>query len=241
MKISNLPMKRGLSGRHAYRAAVFMALACLQPLRAEESWQVWLDQSASKDLTEKSTVRAAQSFRHDCTEGRLATYYLEAGYARHLRSWLDGGMGYRQQYDKRDGHWIEENRPFVELTPRWKTRLATLSDRNRLEYRVRAGQEDIWRYRNKLALQWNAWEAFGLKPYVAAEAFVDESAKLKERNRTRFTLGIRTDPDRFLLRKVRARWTEALAMDYYVAVQRTKRSDQWTDEYIVGVQLGVHF
>ena len=209
--------------------------------RAEESWQVWFDPSASKDLTEKSTVRAAQSFRYDCDEDRLATYYLEAGYTRHPLSWLDGGLGYRQQYDKRDGHWIEENRPFVELTPRWKARLATLSDRSRLEYRVRDGQEDSWRYRNKLTAQWNAWEALGLKPYVAAEAFVDESAKLKERNRTRFTLGIRTDPDRFLLRKVRARWTEALAMDYHVTVQRTKKSDQWTDEYIGGVQLGVHF
>ncbi|MGD9782938.1 MAG: DUF2490 domain-containing protein [Kiritimatiellia bacterium] len=241
MKNSNLPMKRGLSGRQTYCAAVLMALACLHPARAEESWQVWLDQSASKDLTEKSTVRAAQSFRYDCDEGRLATYYLEAGYARHLRSWLDGGLGYRQQYDQRDGHWIEENRPFVELTPRWKTRLATLSDRNRLEYRVRAGQEDVWRYRNKLTLQWNAWAAFGLKPYVAAEAFADESAKLKERNRTRFTLGLRTDPDRFLLRRVRARWAETLAMDYYVIVQRTKNNDQWADEYIAGLQLGVHF
>ena len=139
MNGSNPTMKCEINRRRTYGGAVLMALICLLPARAEESWQIWLDQAASKALTEKSTVRVAQSFRYDCDESRLATYYLEAGYARHLRSWLDGGLGCRQQYDKRDGHWIEENRPFVELTPRWKTRLATLSDRSRLEYRFRDG------------------------------------------------------------------------------------------------------
>ena len=76
---------------------------------------------------------------------------------------------------------------------------------------------------------------------MAAEAFVDESADLKERNRTRFTLGIRTDPDRHLLRNADARWAQALAMDYFVMVQRTKNDDRWTDEYIAGVQLGWSF
>ena len=76
---------------------------------------------------------------------------------------------------------------------------------------------------------------------MAAEAFVDESVDLQERNRTRFTLGIRTDPDRHLLRNVETRWAQVLGMDYSVTVQRTKKDDQWTDEYIAGVQLGMQF
>ena len=223
-------------------SAALLALAAASPARAGSDWQAWIDQAASKALSEQTTVRVAQSFRYSFDENQLATWYLEAGGTWQARSWLALGAGYRQQYDRRDGHWIEENRPFAELTLRRKFRAATISDRNRIEYRIRDGQEDIWRYRNKLALQYNAWEAgFGLKPYVAAEAFVDESADLRERNRTRFALGLRTDPDRYLLRNVETRWAQALAMDYSVTVQRTKKDDEWTDEYVAGVQMGWSF
>ena len=223
-------------------AAALLALAAASPARAGGDWQVWLDQAASKDLSENAAVRVAQSFRHSCDEGRLATYYLEAGGTWNVRPWLALGLGYRQQYDRRDGHWVEENRPFADATLRGKIRSVTLSDRNRIEFRERAEQDDVVRYRNKLTLQYNAWEpGFGLKPYVAAEAFVDESADLQERNRTRFALGIRTDPNRHLLQKVEARWAQALAMDYSVMVQRTKTDDEWTDEYIAGMQLGWNF
>jgi len=219
-----------------------LALMLPDPVRAGSDWQAWLDQAASKALSEKTAVRLAQSFRYSFDESQLATYYLEAGGTWDVWPWLALGLGYRQQCDKRDGHWLEENRPFADATLRWKTRMATLSDRNRIEYRVREEQDDIVRYRNKLTLQYNVWEpGFGLKPYVAAEAFVEESADLQERNRTRFALGIRTDPDRCLLRNVEARWAQALAMDYSVTVQRTKKDDQWTDEYIAGVQAGWNF
>ena len=223
-------------------AAALLALGAASPARAGGDWQVWLDQAANKALSDQTAVRVAQSFRYSFAEDRLATYYLEAGATWDARPWLALGLGYRQQYDRRDGHWLEENRPFADATLRRKIRAVTISDRSRIEYRDRDGQEDIWRYRNKLTLQVNAWEpGFGLKPYVAAEAFIDESADLRERNRTRFALGLRTDPDRYLLRNVESRWAQALAMDYSVTVQRTKEDDQWMDEYIAGVQLGLQF
>lgn len=211
-------------------------------VRAEDSWQVWCDQAVDKTLTEKSSIRAGQSFRYACDKGELATYFLEAGYVRHSVSWLDLGLSYRQQFDKRDGEWLKEDRPYIDVTPIWKTELITISDRSRLEYRMREDQSDTTRYRNKLTLQYNAWQAgFGLKPYIAAEAFVDESARLKDRDQSRFTLGIRTDPDRHLLRALGASLGHILTMDYYVTGQRTKKNEEWVDAYIAGVQLGVHF
>ena len=223
-------------------SAALLALAAASAARAGSDWQAWLDQAVGKKLSEQTAVRVAQSFRYSFEENRLATYYLEAGGTWNARSWLALGLGYRQQYDRRDGHWLEENRPFADATLRGKIRSVTITDRNRIEYREREEQDDIIRYRNKLTLQVNAWEpGFGLKPYVAAEAFVDESADLQERNRTRFALGIRTDPNRHLLRSVETRWVQALAMDYSVTVQRTKKDDDWTDEYIAGVQLGINF
>jgi hypothetical protein len=209
---------------------------------AGSDWQAWIDQAVSKGLTERLTVRVAQSFRYSFDESQLATYYLEAGGTWAARSWLSLGAGYRQQVDRRESRWIGENRPFADAILRWNIRSVAISDRNRIEYRNREEQDDIFRYRNKLTVQYNAWEpGFGLKPYAAAEAFIDESANLKERNRTRFTLGIRTDPDRHLLRNVEASWTQSLAMDYSVTVQRTKKDGDWADEYIAGVQAGWNF
>jgi hypothetical protein len=223
-------------------SAALLALAAASAARAGGDWQAWLDQAISQKLTDQTAVRVAQSFRYSFEEHRLATYYLEAGATWSARPWLALGLGYRQQYDKRDGHWVEENRPFADATLRAKIWSVTITDRNRIEYREREEQDDVVRYRNKLTLQVNAWEpGFGLKPYVAAEAFIDESADLKERNRTRFALGLRTDPDRLLLRNVEARWAQALAMDYSVTVQRTKKDDEWTDEYIAGVKIGMNF
>lgn len=222
--------------------ALAMAACALSAARADSPWNVWCDQVADKPISEKSMLRAGQSLRYSCDDGRLSTYYLEAGYVHHTLSWLDLGVAYRQQYDYRGGHWLEENRPYGDLSVRWKTPRVTVSDRSRLEYRHREEQDGTWRYRNKIILQYNAWDkAFGLKPYLAAEAFVDESGGLRERDQTRYTVGIRTDPERHLLRAVQWRLGDAMSMDYYVTQQRTKKSDEWTDEYIAGVQVGVHF
>jgi hypothetical protein len=238
--IRNLDMKNLRPNR--WLAAALLMFLMLSSARAGDSWQVWFDQAADTELSEKSSVRAGQSLRYACDDGQLATYYLEAGYTRHALDWLDWGLAYRQQYDKRDGRWLEENRPYAEVTPRWRTRMVTVSDRNRVEYRIREDQDDTSRYRNKLAVQYNEWEAgFGLKPYVAVEAFVDASADLKERDQTRFTIGIRTDPEKHVLRKVKDRMRHEWAMDYYVTRQRVEKSGEWESSYIAGVQLGIKF
>lgn len=223
-------------------AVALAVFAGLHMAYAEDSWQVWLDQTARKHLSDKSSVRAGQSLRFEADTGDLAAYYLEMGYVRRPLSWLDLGLAYRQQYTRSNGHWIEENRPYADVTPRWTTRMVTIYDRNQLEYRRVEGQDDTARYRNKLTLQLNAWgEDFGLKPYLSVETFINESVRLNESNRNRFTAGIRTDPERGFLRVIKFQAHHSLSMDYYITTQRTKTGGAWEDMYIAGVQLGVDF
>ncbi len=210
---------------------LFLSVMLGQRALADETWHFWLDQAADAKVSDKTTIRAGQSFRYSYNDGKLSTYFLEAGGGRQVASWLDVGAAWRQQYDRREGHWFEENRPYGEATFRWKTRLTTLSDRNRLEYRFLEDQKNISRYRNKLTVQINPMGGgFELKPYVAAEAFVDESARLKNRDRTRLTLGVRKDV-----------MSRALTLDGYVSKDRVKKSDRWSDNYIAGFQLGFHY
>lgn len=210
--------------------------------RADDSWQAWFDQEAASDLSEMWSLRAGQSFRYAVEPGRLDGYYLEAGCTWHPQPWLDCGLAYRQHYDQRDDRWLDENRPYADLTLRYRLRQLTLVDRNRVEYRMRDEQSNSARYRNRLTLQSERWAVgFGLKPYVAAEAFVDESLRLRERDRTRLTVGIRTAADRGFLRAITSRVGHAITMDYSLAGQRTKADDEWINAYIAAVKLGVAF
>ncbi|MDA0578095.1 MAG: DUF2490 domain-containing protein [Verrucomicrobia bacterium] len=210
--------------------------------RAGDSWQVWMGQGVDQAVTKRTTLRAAQSFQYAIDSGALATYYVDAGGGVYVTDWLDLGAAYRQQYDKRDGHWQAESRPYGDATLFWKSRWVTLSDRNRLEYRNREEQSDTLRYRNKLTVQYHARsDGVGFKPYVAMEAFADESARLRERDRMRFTLGVRREPQRGLLRKLADDAGRALTMDWYVTEQRTKKANDWTNEYIAGIKIGIHF
>jgi len=223
-------------------AVLVILLTISRGALARDSWQVWMDQVASKALSDKSSLRAGQSFRYSCDEERLETYFIEAGFSRRFLHWLESGLAYRQQFARRGDHWLEENRPYVDVTVQWRNPRVTLSDRNRLEYRGLEGQDDSFRYRNKAMLHYNKWEPpFGLKPYVAVEAFMDDSVRLNERNRTRLTFGIRTDPERGLLHAFQAHAGLALAMDYYVMVQRAKKDGRWMEEYVAGAQLGAQF
>jgi hypothetical protein len=68
-----------------------------------------------------------------------------------------------------------ENRPLVEMTPRFHFPLATLfSDRNRGEFRFISGKSFSWRYRNRASLERNfAIRKYYFTPYLRDEIYYD--------------------------------------------------------------------
>ena len=229
---------------HRVRRGVCTALAVaavVPAVRAGSPWQVWFDQAASVWVS-AGTIRAGQSLRYSLEDDDVSTYYMEVGYGGCLQDWLSAGISYRQQYDRRDGGWIRENRPYADLTIRWETALVTISDRSRLEYRSRQNAEATFRYRNKLSLQYDGWHnAAGARPYFSTEAFVDESVRLRERDRTRSTLGLKLDPGRWFgrAREPSAGW--AVSVDCSAMTQRTRKGGQWRDEHIASLKIGIAF
>lgn len=229
----------------AQRCLVSVALAVgLAPAAhaLNSDWHAWLTQSAGMDITSNTAVQFNQSFRFASEPSKLSSYYLEGGYIYGWREWLDLAAYYRQQYAKSADSWQAENRPYVDVTPRVKFGEFTLFDRNRLEYRHFEDAPDTTRYRNKLALQSDGdWLGWGLKPYVAAEAFVSESANLHNRDQTQYTIGVRTDPTERLLKYVKRRRDYRLSMDHFFTLQRVLKNNEWADQYILGLTFGVFF
>jgi hypothetical protein len=205
-------------------------------------WHLWLNQSVGWNVTSNSFLQLNQSFRLSSEPTQLVGYYLEGGYVYGWKEWLDVAAFYREQYSKSTGEWRQENRPFVDVTPRVKFGEFTLFDRNRLEYRRFADEPDTARYRNKLALQFNGdLLEWGLKPYVAVEAFVSESANMSNRDQMQFTFGIRTDPEEHMLKFVKKHEGYKLNMDHFFILQRVRRENEWVDQYILGLSLGIFF
>ena len=213
------------------------------PVRALNSdWHVWLNQSAGMDFTSNSTAQFNQSFHFTHEPTQMNLYYLEGGYIYRPKSWLDLAAYYHQQYSKKSDSWQAENRPFVDVTPKLRLGDLMLFDRNRLEDRHFEDTQDTYRYRNKLTLQFNGdWLGLGLKPYVAVEAFVSESANLHNRDQTQFTIGIRTDPEEYLRKFLIKKDDRRISMDYFFILQRVLRNNEWVDQNIVGASLGVFF
>ena len=229
----------------ARSALLVVALMCwlAQPACALNSdWHLWLNQSVGVDISSNSAAQFNQSFRFNSAPTKLASYYLEGGYIYGWRDWLDLAAYYRQQYSKSADSWQAENRPYVDVTPKLHIWGTTIFDRNRVEYRHFEDAPDTTRFRNKLALQFDGdWLGWGLKPYVAAEAFVSESANLHNRDQTQYTIGFRTNPEEHLLKFVKKKSNYRLSMDHFFTLQRVLKNNEWVDNYILGMTFGVFF
>ncbi len=90
-----------------------------------------------------------------------------------LADWLTLGFGYKQVFEKEGDDWQVENRPLVNITVRTKLSGWVLGSRSRLEYRIPDDEEEVWRYRNKVAVV-PPWMLTGWKiqPYIADEVFI---------------------------------------------------------------------
>ncbi len=160
--------------------------------------------------------------------GELVEYNVELGLTTKLSSWFDLALFYRQQYEKKGADWLEENRPHLNGTIKWKWNDISFSDRSRVELRIKENKNDIVRYRNKITVTCpKTWTKFNIQKYIADEIFIDSDKG--ELNRNRLYVGLKAKPH------------EHLKADVYGLWQTSEKSDEWTDVYVVGAKLGIVF
>jgi len=151
-------------------------------------WQYWnregIEGNISRDLKAKMEVEFR--FGDNCSE--LYHQYSELGLAYRCAGWLDLGLNYRQIYEKKGEVWNQENRPHINATLKWGWLGLKFEDRSRLEYRIREGKDNIFRYRNKLTVKLPKINQFKIEPYIAEEPFYDFDAS--EVNKNRVYMGV---------------------------------------------------
>jgi hypothetical protein len=100
--------------------------------------------------------------------------HLDMNLSYELSEWLEIGTNYRYISRSTDDGWRRENRPNINAEIKWGWLDFEFSDNNKLEYRIREDNEDIFRYKNKLKIEYPVeWTVLKISPYASEEIFCD--------------------------------------------------------------------
>lgn len=87
---------------------------------------------------------------------------------------MEIGTNYRYISRATPDGWKRENRPSINAELKWKWVDFEFSNNNKLEYRMIEDYEDIFRYKNKLKIEYPVeWTALKISPYASEEIFCD--------------------------------------------------------------------
>lgn len=100
--------------------------------------------------------------------------HLEVVLSYDFLEWLEIGTNYRYVSRVTDDEWKRENRPSIYAELKWDWADFEFSNNNKLDYRIRQDDEDIFRYKNKLKIEYPVeWTALKISPYVSEVIFYD--------------------------------------------------------------------
>ncbi len=150
-------------------------------LFADSDWQCWYHYKASLDLKDNVVISVAPEFR--CKD-YLDKYYthIETGLDWKIKKWISVNVSYRHIFTRQDKDWNQEYRPQVNLTLMHTLNKCKLSNRCRIEYRVR-NDENSFRYRNKTSCKLPIITLLHIGPYFAEEFFYDFQVDRINKNR----------------------------------------------------------
>lgn len=198
------------------RKTIVMILFTLFPLLSYSSdWQYW-----NTDSIEYQNIKLEGEFYvedNDC-------YYkhVDIGYSDDIINWLEAGINYRYITENEK----EENRIHGNLTLKEKILNLKISDRNRLEYRIKE-TDTAWRYRNRFRLE---YPMLWISPYVDDEIFIPMTdSQSGTINQNRISAGLKI------------KLTSYASFKLYAMLISEKNDSDWDETNILGSEISVNF
>ncbi len=149
---------------------------------ADEDCEYWGELKVAGAVDDDLAFRTSSSARFD-EDGRHHYYtHTEIGFDWKVSRHVILGAYYRHVNTGGEDEWGVEYRPHLNVTFHGKLGWLGLSDRQRMEYRLREGDESF-RYRNRLTVSSPGLTGLGVRPYVAVEPFYDFGANEINKNR----------------------------------------------------------
>ncbi len=196
----------------------------------DEGFQWWSTVGGSFGIAKNWKGTYEQEIRMGDDGGNFYYEHTDAGFVYSgLAKWLDVGANFRYISEKNDENgWVQENRPHLNATLKGRMFGLSVSDRNRIEYRDREEEKDVWRYQNKLTVTFPfELTALKLKPYVADSIFITLNDDNIDENRvySGFICGL----------------TEWLDLDLYFMWDTSRSDGEWKDIKVLGTSFKLRF
>lgn len=149
---------------------------------AGNDWEYWsnFEVSGTIDNNLALKIKVEPRYSNDCSDHYYTSFQF--GLDWKLEEWLVVSPYYEHVDNKKNGDWQVEERPFLDVTGKWKLYKLSFSDRNRLEYRIKENDE-FFRYRNKLTVKLPKLTRLEIQPSVAEELFYDFGEDKLNKNR----------------------------------------------------------
>jgi len=200
---------------------------CVSNLYARDDWQYWSKFALEANYIEDLTLKVGGELRLRDDFSELALANVETILLYQPIKYLEFGPLYKFESAKSpSGKRIHENRYGIEATGKVRLWKLGLSDRNRVEYRNKSG-DDSWRYRNRIQLTYPInIRKIRLTPYASEELFYDE--EVQELNQNRVTLGFSV------------RLYQYLGIQLYYRLQSRRQNSSWNHNHILGTALKIY-
>jgi len=192
-------------------------------------FQYWNTESISYKINDEWKMKLEEEFRFgdDASDFYYQHSDLGATY-KGLADWLEVGLNFRLIFEEDGDSWLHEYRPHLNATLKYKLEDFKLSNRGRMEFRVKQKGDDSWRYRNKFTIKYPVMiEKIKFSPYIADEIFMDFD--IGELNRNRLYGGIDFELPKYL------------KLDIFYLWQTSKKSKHWINYHVLGTKLKLSF
>ena len=201
-------------------AAVVVALISASATAAAEDGEYRGQVTVAKAL---GSVRLTVGVEARSTSSIPDVHYRAAavGVERSVGERVVVAADYARVETKRQTGWEVEQRPYGDVTLKWKAVGLSLSDRNRVELRIRDEKGSL-RYRNRLRAVRNLGSS-GLRVRVDNEVFVVVEGPEMSKNRVTVGMDVRT--------------TATTRAGVFYIFESRRKSDDWGHVHGLGVQV----
>jgi len=155
-----------------------------------EDTQFWHSEKFEETVNKKTSIALEQDFRVGDNMSSLLYFHADFGFKRSINESYSINLNFRKVFEQRGLEIKREHRPHVQIAWSGKSGSFSISSRARLEYRIRKGEDSVFRNRDMISLQYEkGFSALMLVPYIANEIFYD--FEKNELSRNRFYIGAR--------------------------------------------------
>ncbi|MDD5454407.1 MAG: DUF2490 domain-containing protein [Candidatus Ratteibacteria bacterium] len=193
---------------------------------AEMDTEYRMGYEVSGAINDNLSFKVKPEFRYN---DDMSTHYyshFDIGLDWKINKYFTLGPYYQYVDQSKDDVWAVEYRPHLDGTFSLKFFDWSISDRNKMEYRIKEDNE-FFRYANKLTIKTPKFTEFEIQPYVADEMFYDFD--VKEWNKNNAFAG------------VDFKIVENLTASIYYFTESNKKEDDWTEVSGLGTSLKYSF